>query len=186
MNEEHTVIQLIQLWTNYDFIGLRTFHSLNYLYYYIIILLWLEKKIEEQTRKEAKRTKRFATSKMSCHVSKNNNQKIISQISQHGQFTLLPYQSKVMFRFYNHRQTNYNIPVFWLFCVLSLWVKMAFSSHSAERFKGLGMNIKGNKGRFCINSYIATLTSKRLSVENKAKLSQLIRADFALIAKFTH
>ena len=32
---------------------------------------------------------------------------------------------------------------------------------------------KVNKGRFCDNSEIETLNSKRLSVENKAKLSQL-------------
>ena len=40
-----------------------------------------------------------------------------------------------------------------------------------------------NKGRFCNNSEIETLISKRLYVENKAKLSQLIRADFVTIAK---
>ena len=43
-----------------------------------------------------------------------------------------------------------------------------------------------NKGRFCNNSEIYTLILKRLSVENKAKLSQLTRADFATIAKLTH
>ena len=43
-----------------------------------------------------------------------------------------------------------------------------------------------NKGRFGNNSQIDILISKRLSVENKAKLSQLTRADFATIAKFTH
>ena len=34
-----------------------------------------------------------------------------------------------------------------------------------------------NKGRFCNNSEIDTLISKRLSAESKAKLSQLTRAD---------
>ena len=43
-----------------------------------------------------------------------------------------------------------------------------------------------NKGRFCNNSEIDTLISKRLSVENKVKLSQLARADFVTIAKLTH
>ena len=43
-----------------------------------------------------------------------------------------------------------------------------------------------NKGRFCNNSEIDTLISKRLSVENKVKLSQLTRADFVTIAKLTH
>ena len=43
-----------------------------------------------------------------------------------------------------------------------------------------------NKGRLCNNSQIDTLNSKRLSVENKAKLSQLTRAGFATIAKLTH
>ena len=36
------------------------------------------------------------------------------------------------------------------------------------------------------NSEIETLISKRLSVENKAKLTQLTRADFVTIAKLTH
>ena len=35
-----------------------------------------------------------------------------------------------------------------------------------------------NKGRFCNNSETDTLISKRLYVENKAKLSQLTRPDF--------
>ena len=44
-----------------------------------------------------------------------------------------------------------------------------------------------NKGWFCNNSEIYTLISKRLYVENKAKLSQLTRTDFAAtIAKLTH
>ena len=38
-------------------------------------------------------------------------------------------------------------------------------------------------GRFCNNSKIDKLISKRLYVENKAKLSQLSRADFVTIAK---
>ena len=42
------------------------------------------------------------------------------------------------------------------------------------------------KGRFCNNSEIDTLISKRSSVENKAKLSQLTRADFVTIARLTH
>ena len=42
-----------------------------------------------------------------------------------------------------------------------------------------------NKGRFCNNSEIDRLISKRLSVENKVKLSQLTRADFVTIAKLT-
>ena len=45
---------------------------------------------------------------------------------------------------------------------------------------------KENKGRFCNNSEIEIQFSKRLSVENKAKLSQLTRADFVTIAKMTH
>ena len=43
-----------------------------------------------------------------------------------------------------------------------------------------------DKGRFCNNSEIDILTSKRLSVENKAKLSEPTRADFVAIAKLTH
>ena len=43
----------------------------------------------------------------------------------------------------------------------------------------------GNQGRFCNNSEMDTLISKRLSVENKAKLSQLARADFVTIARLT-
>ena len=38
----------------------------------------------------------------------------------------------------------------------------------------------------CNNSDIYALVSKRLSVENKANLSQLTRADFVTIATFTH
>ena len=45
---------------------------------------------------------------------------------------------------------------------------------------------RSNKCRFCDNSEIDTLISKRSSVENKAKLSQLTSADFATIAKLTH
>ena len=41
-----------------------------------------------------------------------------------------------------------------------------------------------NKGRVCNNSKIDTLISKRLYVENKAKLSQLTRAEFVTIAKW--
>ena len=48
------------------------------------------------------------------------------------------------------------------------------------------IDIGKNKGRFCNNSDIATLISKRLSVENKAKLYQLTRADSVAIAKLTH
>ena len=43
-----------------------------------------------------------------------------------------------------------------------------------------------NKGRFCNNSGVHTLILKRLSIENKAKLSQLTRADFVTIPKLTH
>ena len=43
-----------------------------------------------------------------------------------------------------------------------------------------------NKGRFCNKSEIGTLISKRSSVKNKAKLSQLARADFVTIAKLEH
>ena len=43
-----------------------------------------------------------------------------------------------------------------------------------------------NKGRFRNNSKIDTLISKRLSVENKAKLSHLTWADFETIAQLTH
>ena len=46
--------------------------------------------------------------------------------------------------------------------------------------------IPNNMGRFCNNTEIDKLISKRLFVENKAKLSQLTRADFVRIAKFTH
>ena len=42
---------------------------------------------------------------------------------------------------------------------------------------------KINKGRFLNNSQIDTLISKRLSIEDKAKLSQLTSADFVTIAK---
>ena len=42
------------------------------------------------------------------------------------------------------------------------------------------------KGRFCNHSKIDTLISKRLTVENKAKLSQLTRAFFGTLAKLTH
>ena len=43
-----------------------------------------------------------------------------------------------------------------------------------------------NKGRCCHNSEIDTRISKRLSEENKAKLSEPTRADFVTIAKLTH
>ena len=43
-----------------------------------------------------------------------------------------------------------------------------------------------NQGRFCNNSEIGALIAKRLSVENKVKLSQLTWADFVIIARFTH
>ena len=45
-----------------------------------------------------------------------------------------------------------------------------------------------HRERFCNNSEIDTLDPKRLSEENKAKLSQLetTRADFVTIAKLTH
>ena len=43
-----------------------------------------------------------------------------------------------------------------------------------------------DKGRFCNNSEIDTLNSKGLSVENKAKPSQLTRADFVTISRLTH
>ena len=48
------------------------------------------------------------------------------------------------------------------------------------------LSILSNKGRFCNNSEVDTLISKRLSVENKSKLSQLTRADFVTILKLTH
>ena len=54
---------------------------------------------------------------------------------------------------------------------------------SSETFAILHHN---NKGRFCNNSAIDTLLSKWLSVENKAKFSQLTRPDFVTIAKLTH
>ena len=43
-----------------------------------------------------------------------------------------------------------------------------------------------NKGTFCNNSKTDALISKQLSVENKAKLSQLTRAHFVTIAKLIH
>ena len=43
-----------------------------------------------------------------------------------------------------------------------------------------------NKARFYNNSEIDTRISKQLSIENKAKLSQLTRPDFVTIAKLTH
>ena len=43
-----------------------------------------------------------------------------------------------------------------------------------------------NKGRFGYNSKVVTPISERLPVENKAKLSQLTRADFVTIEKLTH
>ena len=43
-----------------------------------------------------------------------------------------------------------------------------------------------NKGRFCNNSQIDTLISKRLSVENKAKLSQLETQDTSSAALFIY
>ena len=43
-----------------------------------------------------------------------------------------------------------------------------------------------NRDRLSNNSEIDTLISKRISVENKAKLSQPTRADFVTIAKLTH
>ena len=43
-----------------------------------------------------------------------------------------------------------------------------------------------NKGKVCNNSEIYTLISKWLSIEKKAKLSQITRADFVTIAKLKH
>ena len=43
-----------------------------------------------------------------------------------------------------------------------------------------------NRDRFCNNSKFDKLISKQFSVENKAKLSQLTRVDFATIAKLTN
>ena len=43
-----------------------------------------------------------------------------------------------------------------------------------------------NKGSFGNNNQSDTLISKRLSVENKAKLSQLTRADFVTMVKVTY
>ena len=51
---------------------------------------------------------------------------------------------------------------------------LSSSESSKVRFD---QNHMSNKGRFCNNSQIDTLISKWLSVENKAKLSQLTRAD---------
>ena len=48
------------------------------------------------------------------------------------------------------------------------------------------LSVLWNKGRFCNNSEINTLISKRLSVENNAKPSQLTRADFVTIPQSTH
>ena len=46
--------------------------------------------------------------------------------------------------------------------------------------------VLSNKGRFCNNSEIDTLISKRLSVKNKAKLSQLeIQTFLCSIVLFT-
>ena len=47
-------------------------------------------------------------------------------------------------------------------------------------------NVSSNKSRFCNNIEIGTLISKRLSVENKGKFSQLTREDFVTIAKLSH
>ena len=69
--------------------------------------------------------------------------------------------------------------------------KGRFCSNSKLAFKAIifreqSETISTNKGRFCNNIGIDTLNSKRLSEENKSKLSQLTRADFVTIAKFTH
>ena len=57
--------------------------------------------------------------------------------------------------------------------------------------KGLSVENKAKlsqltRAYFVKNSEIDTLISKGLSVENKAKLSQLTRADFVTISKLTH
>ena len=43
-----------------------------------------------------------------------------------------------------------------------------------------------NNGKFCNNRKIDIIISKRLYVENKAKLSQLTRADFVTMSELTH
>ena len=66
-------------------------------------------------------------------------------------------------------------------CLVARWQEKSLHSLSYEFFSGYS-----SKGRFCNNNKIDTWDSKRLSVENKAKLSQLTRADFVTIAKLTH
>ena len=53
-------------------------------------------------------------------------------------------------------------------------------------FREQSETLSTNKGKFCNNSEIDTLIYKRLCLENKAKLSQLTRADFVRTAKLTH
>ena len=53
-------------------------------------------------------------------------------------------------------------------------------------FGRIGKLDRTNKSRFGNNNEIDTLISKRFSVENKAKLSQLTRVDFVTITKLTH
>ena len=48
-----------------------------------------------------------------------------------------------------------------------------------------GFACMNKKCRFCSNNEIDTLISKRLYVENKAKLSELTRANLVAITKVT-
>ena len=59
---------------------------------------------------------------------------------------------------------------------------------SSKRFicREQSETLSTDKSRFGKNSEIDTLSSKRLSVENKAILSQLIRADIVTIATLIH
>ena len=61
-----------------------------------------------------------------------------------------------------------------------------FTSFKAIICREKSKTLSTNKGRFYNNNEINALISKRLSVENKAKLSQLTRADFVRIAKLAH
>ena len=55
---------------------------------------------------------------------------------------------------------------------------------SSDTFAAMLLRIK--QGQISNNSDIDTLTSKRLSVENKGKLSQLTRADFVIVGKVAY
>ena len=66
----------------------------------------------------------------------------------------------------------------------ALLVQAALDQNTTTNVINLSSNC--NKGRFGNNSDIDTLISKRLSVENKAKLSQLTWPDLVTIVKLRH